>query len=226
MVRTYPRFPENLLRYVFGWGGYPYICAVRTPVGTVAPILYSKFDMLTVNEIFCREDYAADELLRVAVDIGANVGLAALYFLTRNSYSFVYCYEPVPQNIDRLRENLADMEGRFAVDHVAISTSAGPASFATEDSGRYGKLAADGDLRVHCREINAVLRAIIAREGRIDLLKIDTEGTEAELVEAIQPELLDSIREIVYETTVTSALHANRFRASYRLETMRLTQRD
>ena len=59
MFRRYPGPSKNLGRYFFGWGSYPYRCRVRTPRGEVAPTLYSHHDIWTVNEVFCREDYAA-----------------------------------------------------------------------------------------------------------------------------------------------------------------------
>ena len=59
MLRRYPGWSKNLGRYFFGWGRYPYRCRVRTPQGEVAPTLHSHHDIWTVNEVFCREDYAA-----------------------------------------------------------------------------------------------------------------------------------------------------------------------
>ena len=90
MVTRYPAFPRVARRYFLGGGRYPYACRIRTPTGTVAPITYSHHDIFTVHEIFGREDYAAGNDLRVVVDIGSNVGISALYFLTRNHTSRCY----------------------------------------------------------------------------------------------------------------------------------------
>ena len=46
----------------------------------------------------------------MAVDFGSNIGISALYFLTRNPSVQVYLFEPVPSNIERLRENLKGYE--------------------------------------------------------------------------------------------------------------------
>src|ERR671924_63379 len=43
---------ENLRRYLFGGGDYPYRCRVRTPVGTVGITLFGPDDVLTLNEVF------------------------------------------------------------------------------------------------------------------------------------------------------------------------------
>ncbi len=42
--------------------------------------------------------------ISVVVDFGSNIGISALYFLTRNQDIKVYLFEPVPQNILRLKK--------------------------------------------------------------------------------------------------------------------------
>ena len=115
MALVYPRFPQNLARYVFERGWYPYTCAVRTPLGVQRPVLYSHHDLLTLNEVFCREDYRAPRDVRVVVDLGANIGLSALYFLTRNPAVRCHLCEPNPTNVERMRRNLAPFARRISV---------------------------------------------------------------------------------------------------------------
>lgn len=234
MVRRYPDFLDNLYRFVTARGSYPYRCRVRTPVGTVAPTLFSSHDIFTVNEIFCREDYTADARLRVAVDLGSNIGISALYFLTRNTGSHVYLYEPNPENARRLRVNLAGYESRYELSEIAVSLVDGNAVFATESTGRYGTLDLDravsyGDptasITVRTRTLNAVLAEVFDREGHIDILKVDTEGTEADLVASIEPRYLSRIDTICYETDKPMALHDDLFRFHYSCQTNRLTRR-
>ena len=113
-------------RYFLGRGDYPYRCPVRTPAGIVAPTLYSSHDMFTVNEIFCREDYASGSGVRTVVDVGSNIGLSALYFLTRDPGCHCLLYEPVPRNVERLRLNLAGYEERYTLHEAAVAAAAGP----------------------------------------------------------------------------------------------------
>lgn len=166
--------------------------------------------MLTVNEIFCREDYnfyptksaAADaQARRVIVDLGSNIGLSALYFLSRDKQTFCYLYEPLPQNLERLHHNLADFEDRYRLEPVAVSLSDGEADFGYEASGRYGGigLAHASRLKVKSLALNGILEQILAREGRIDLLKIDIESLEKELIAAIPEQMLRSIKAICVE---------------------------
>ena len=201
----YRRPVGALARYFFGRGRYPAEIGVRTPTGVVHPTVYSAQDAITVHEMFCRQDYAAGPDLGVVVDIGSNIGLSALYFLTRNASSRCYLYEPVPTNVERLRENLAVYEGRWFLEEAAVADRSGTLPFATDPTGRYGGLDRDKPgattIDVEVRHINDVLRDVLEREPAIDLLKLDTEGSEPATVAAIDPELLTRIGRIVCEDT-------------------------
>jgi FkbM family methyltransferase len=227
MPRVYPRFPQNAWRYFTGRGSYPYDCAVRTPVGTVRPRLWSSHDLLTVNEIFCRLDYAAPRDVGVVVDVGSNIGISALYFLSRNRTVRCHLFEPVPQNVERLRHNLAPFAGRWTLAESAVWDRDGTVEFGVEPTGRYGGIGvvAPGRVEVPCVSIDTALEQVLEREDRIDILKLDTEGAEIDTVAAIRPDLLDRIHTIYFETTERPALHGDRFDRSFACDTCKLVSR-
>jgi FkbM family methyltransferase len=227
MARTYPRFLPNAWRYFSGRGSYPYDCAVRTPVGIVRPRLATPHDLLTVNEVFCRLDYEAPADLGVVVDIGSNIGISALYFLTRNRTARCYLYEPVPRNVALLRRNLAAFADRWTLDEAAVWDRATVVEFGVEPTGRYGGIGVAGPERIEvpCRDVNGVLKRVLAREPRIDILKLDTEGAEVDTVASIRPDLLDRIGTIYFETTDRPLLHADRFATTFACDTARLVNR-
>ena len=158
-----------------------------------------------------------DPGLRAVVDIGSNIGISALWFLTRNETSRCYLYEPVPANLERLRANLDGFEDRYELAEAAVADRAGTVSFGVEPTGRYGgvDLELDGSIEVDCLEINDVLAAILEREGRIDVLKLDTEGLELPTVQAIRPELLRRIDVIYFEWPEEPEVHPGLFDRSY-----------
>jgi FkbM family methyltransferase len=228
MARLAADSGETAKRYFLGGGEYPWACPIRTPRGVVRPTLYSHHDVWTVNEVFFREDYRVDSNLRLAVDVGSNIGISALYFLTRNPAARCYLYEPDPRNAERLRRNLDAFAGRWELEEAAVARDGGEVVFARDPTGRYGRIApADSPdgvdaIRVRCLGINDVLASVLDREEAIDVLKLDTEGLERETVAAIRPGLLERIGVIVFESESPAPLHGRRFRHSFANETVRL----
>ena len=225
--RVYEHPLDGARRYFLGRGDYPCRFEVRTPAGVVAPTLHHPHDMFTVNEVFCREDYAAGPDLRVAVDLGSNIGISALYFLTRHPEARVWCYEPVPRNADRLEDNLADHRERYVLRRAAVAERAGRVRFGVEDSGRYGGIGRDtgAEIEVDCLDVNHVLAEVLAEVERIDILKVDTEGSELATVRAIAPEHLERIETIYLEVERPEPVHPERFAARFANETLALTRR-
>lgn len=202
MSRLSLPFFDNFKRYMFDTGAYPYRCRVKTPTGIIQPMLYSYYDLLTLNEIFFRGDYSANQEDKVIVDIGSNIGLSALYFLTRSPDARIYLFEPDPRNIDRLHLNLENFKGRYILDTCAVSDQEGVVRFGRDlTSGRYGGIgvASDNCMAVKCRHVNSVLGEIFQKEKKIDILKIDTEGAELQTAKAISPEHLKCINDIYLE---------------------------
>jgi FkbM family methyltransferase len=228
MRRVYPDLRESASRYLFGTGQYPWACPLRTPAGIVAPTLYGRDDAWTVNEVFCRQDYAVDGSIRAVVDVGSNIGISALYFLTRNPHCRAWLYEPVPRNVERLRANLAGYEDRYALREVAIAEREGRAEFGIEDSGRYGGLGVRGadTIEVTCLAINDALEEVLDGVPAVDVLKIDTEGTELAIMGAIRPELLRRVRLVYLEVERRPAAAPEPFDSSFGNETWSLRNRE
>lgn len=207
MIRVSPNFIDTFRRYVFAQGTYPYKIRLRTPIGEITPTLYSHEDMLTANEVFCREDYRSDSKVQVVVDIGANIGLSVLYFLTRNPTVKCYVYEPVSENLQRLSANLQGFADRVEIVPAALGDREELRSFGAEPSGRYGGFQDfkfsdfQGDvITVPCRCVDKELDRILSKEERINLIKIDVEGAEFEVLSAIRPDQLARIDTIIWET--------------------------
>ncbi|MBZ5564152.1 MAG: FkbM family methyltransferase [Acidobacteriia bacterium] len=201
MFRVCGDVPDAFARYLLARGEYPASMRLKTPLGEVRPTLYSHVDMLTVNEIFCRQDYYASVSDRIIVDFGSNIGLSALYFLTRDRASFVYCYEPLPFNCERFRRNLAGFEGRYQLAEYAVALEDGAADFGYEFTGRFGGIGKDtgATMTVECRDAVAVLRGILQEHEGIDVLKMDIETFEEEILLAIPEDVLRRIRRIYVE---------------------------
>ena len=208
------RAARNIFRYIgdpwrtmFGYltlsnSYFPRQANVRTPTEPYEVTLYSAHDLITLVECFARLDYEVDEDIRCVVDIGSNIGISAAYFLSRNEKVRVYLFEPVPRNIERLEQNLTPFRGRYHIDPSAVGTSAGDASFGCEPTGRYGGigLPLPQSMRVAVKDVNEVLRTVLATEKTIDVLKLDVEGMEVPILSHLAGDALAGIRVIYAET--------------------------
>jgi len=214
-------------RYFLGRGQYPARCAVRTPAGVIAPVVFSHHDVITINEIFCRLDYQLPADARTVVDIGSNIGISALYFLTRSAHVRCHLFEPDPRNVERLLENLACYRDRFELAKAAVADRAGRVRFGREPTGRYGGLENEfsDEIEVDCLHINDVLTGVLELDGRIDMLKIDTEGLENRTVLAISPHLLAQIGVLCFETREPVNPAPELFELRHATDTARLTNR-
>lgn len=204
MLRLFERPVAVFVRYISNDGHYPWTPVLRTPIGRLRLNLRDYHDLLTVNEIFCRQDYGDGRDVHTVVDIGANRGLAALYFLTRNPNCRVYCFEPDPKNIAALRETLTGFESRYMLVERAVTPDT-MSSIRFLPAGRYGRIAGDQDEAENVVEFPAIsigdaLRLALETERRIDVVKIDTEGNEPELVAALKGDAaLGAVRKVVFE---------------------------
>jgi FkbM family methyltransferase len=214
MRAIYPSFWQNTARFLSAKGTYLYRCEVRTPAGIISPTIYSSDDFFTLNEIFCRNDYEMGAYLSTVLDIGSNIGLSALYFLTRNPDSYCYLHEPNPANIERLKRNLEDFEERFSLSTTAVGVHSGTVSFGVEPTGRYGGILLKSPTRIEvpCEHINDVIERILTKHSTIDLIKIDTEGMELATVEAIDTRFFPRISRIYMECEPTNELFPATFK--------------
>lgn len=204
---------DGLLRYLFSSGEYPIHFSLKTPIGTISPCLYTPHDMLTVNEIFCREDYNVTNNINIVVDFGSNIGISALYFLTRSDNVNCYLFEPLPENLKKLKKNIAPYENRCHLTEVAVGLNDEDVEFGYEDTGRYGGIGKPGQtLTVPCRNAAAILRDLVNKHGEIDVLKVDIETLEKEIVASIPFEIANQIKLILVEQQYAmSPLPTHRF---------------
>jgi FkbM family methyltransferase len=194
--------PLNMLgRYVFRIGTYPTHVIVDTPIGKVRLNLYSFHDVMTINEIFFRNDYPTDVNDKVIVDFGSNIGISAAFFLTRSPDSIAHLFEPLRSNTEKLRTNLKPFDGRYTLEEAAVGLVEGNVEFGWEETGRYGGIGVKTGrfITVPCRDSNKVLDHFISLHGHIDILKIDIETFEKALTERIPLETVGHIKKIYCE---------------------------
>jgi FkbM family methyltransferase len=200
-MRVYRHPFRSTLRYATSRGSYPRDARVRTPLGERAIRCRHWHDAVTVHEVFARHDYAVLDAPATVLDAGANIGVTALWALTRRPDARVACYEPVEENLTELRRNLAGFEERYEVRAAALAARSGDVSFSVEPFGRYGGIDLDHGTQITVPAV-AITEAIdewADQWGSIDLLKLDVEGAELEILAGLDAARLAKVRAIAVE---------------------------
>jgi len=143
-------------------------------------------DAFILEEIFRGNDYALSLAVdpAVIVDLGANLGFAALSFAVRYPRAHIFCFEPDPKNFAELTANTASFPTIKCFPY-AIGSKKEKRFFYTSPifHMRNSLIARSGNedrIEVSVIPLDEAFR--IAGIQKVDLLKFDVEGAEAEIV--------------------------------------------
>ena len=175
---------------------YIYICfpskskviKVRTPIGKVNICMRNRQSARTLYSIFVREDYLIDNKPKNILDLGSNIGISAIYFLTRNIKNRIFCVEPDPNNHYFIERNLNKFSDRSKISFCAIrSKNEENKYFNLSKDGKYSsfnEIGANFDkkIKVETLTINDALKDDIFNNNFPILIKIDIEGLEKEVI--------------------------------------------
>ncbi len=156
------------------------------------------FQEIWIDKIYNQSGYeiSPDDII---IDIGANIGVFALYAATAAPRTKVYAFEPFPENLSYLRQNISESSvDNIFVEEKAVARSARSRNLEITESGITHMLSDKKDIDsvlVNCTTLNEVLEKI----QKCDLLKIDCEGSEYEIIYSCDPNLFNKVRRIVGE---------------------------
>jgi FkbM family methyltransferase len=188
----------------------PATLAVRTPTGIITLTLRNFESLRTLFSIFCRKDYATPSNRPFSFyDIGANIGLAAAYFLSRNPDSQVRCFEPDEENLDWLKRNLEPFGGRATIVNCAVTLQTGEALLYRADDGRHSSMRQSAIAKTPQRVSTQGFAELLAEASGSSLpvvVKLDIEGLENELVASAKFEDHPRLSRLVCESTTCSTL--------------------
>jgi FkbM family methyltransferase len=163
-----------------------------------------------------RDEYAppkeaglAPESVRTVLDIGANVGITALYFSEIFPRASIYAFEPVPDNYALLQKNTANCARIRGFNFGLGAADATLELYGSDNPSNFGgfSLHAAGsnvEKKTSVRIRNAAGALQEAGVGEVDVIKIDTEGAEYDILTALPEQTLRSAKYIVGE------LHGNK----------------
>jgi len=142
-------------------------------------------DVDVFEKVFVEEEYKPpfDKVLTTILDLGANVGLASVYYALAWPDARIVAVEPSPENVMLLRRNVAAFPNVTVVHGAAwsengplalIDTGMGPWAFRVEGTGCQA-----AGIEIEGMQVSTILD----RHGidHVDLLKMDIEGAEKQV---------------------------------------------
>lgn len=193
----------SVKRHVYRWRGLPVSYRPNTSdPGLIYNILLKRG---AKGEYSVPRDARLDPAsVGVVLDIGANIGIAALYFAQVFPNAVVHSFEPEPGNCEVLRLNAA-ATGRVQVHGFALGAEDGELTlFHSDSEANLGGFSShrtgidpDRSVLVPVRHAGRALAELGVT--RADVIKIDTEGAEWEILTSLDPALLGSVHLVMGE---------------------------
>ena len=171
----------------------PVIVALRIPFSDSS-------DPCVFDQVFVREEYKhalgllantyKQEKIATILDVGANIGCASLYFHTLFPTAHIFSLEPEESNYKRLQRNISlNFNSNIIPHRAALATQPGKLQISRDfrDGKEWGARfvkyhdSQDSDMQ-HADAID--IWGLFEKSGfnKVDLLKIDIEGAEADLL--------------------------------------------
>lgn len=163
--------------------------------------LRDEADVSVMREIFKLREYkAVEEIIKTAtliLDVGAHAGFFSIYCNTINPKTIIYAIEPEENNLKILKENLlANKIKEIKIIAGALFFNTGKSFLAIEADNINHHLSKTGvevktySLRDLCKQ-NKI--------KRLDLIKMDIEGTEFEIIENWEKNDFKLFKHIIFE---------------------------
>jgi FkbM family methyltransferase len=184
-------FVEDTLRYAGLLGSSAVVPAfakarnrpatIRVP-GTGSISLRPGSDWNVFNQVIIDQEYKLPEDVRprFIIDAGANIGLTAAYFAARYPDAVIYAIEPEPANFAMLERNTAGFANVRRYHGAIWSHSAASLAITNPSAASWCFTVAEGSGTTRGLTIGSLLDE--SGFDRIDVLKLDVEGSELEVL--------------------------------------------
>ncbi len=141
---------------------------------------------------------------QVILDIGANIGASSLLFAKRFPTAKIFAFEPVPENFALLSRNIAPYPNVQAFPIALGKLDGTLRMFASDNAANFGghSFYEQGSDASHAIDVEMKRpQDFLPPIGidRVDLIKIDTEGSEYEILTSFDDSVLNQVQWITGE---------------------------
>lgn len=145
----------------------------------------------------------------IVLDVGAYIGNVACFFARHDKKIITYAFEPLPENVELLKKNLAmNMGNPVIIYPCAVGGEVGTMDIfyppVNDETGRFHYFIGNTNPFKYskiCKASQIDLKTIFAENKieRCKLLKLDAEKSEYAILEKCPPEILEKIDWIIGE---------------------------
>ena len=176
----------------------------------------STSDMTVIYEIILKKGFNSEYYLptvvnpKIIFDIGANIGATTIYYANRFPGAKIFSFEPLLSNYEILEKNVKDIENVSIFNYGLGKEDGFFDIYLTDDEENFGGVTMhnfdtyekESIEKCKVRSVKAVLKEL--NVSSVDLIKIDTEGAEADI-------LMNIPNSIIQQTKwITGELHGNK----------------
>ena len=176
----------------------------ETKTGLKIKIRVNSTDLMALTHVWMIQEYSNNDFdihdNDVVIDVGAHIGLFALYVSQFCKNGKILCYEPIKENYDMLISNLKlnNKKNVFAFNKaVSKSNSTVRIYLNSDESGHSMFQANESYVDIDSTSLENII--IDNNLTSVDFLKLDCEGAEYEIIESLPTPKFREVKKMIIE---------------------------
>ena len=176
----------------------------ETKTGLKIKIRVNSTDLMALTHVWMIQEYSNSDFdIRdndIVIDVGAHIGLFALFASQFCKQGKIFCFEPIKENYELLVENINSnkIKNIIPFNFAVSNTSDSVKIFLNDDYSGHSMFLETNNFVI----VKSKLLPDIFIENNIqecNFLKLDCEGAEYEIINSLSPEFLNKIKKYAIE---------------------------
>ncbi len=177
---------------------------LETRNGVKIKIRVNSTDLMAFTHVWLLHEYGRSGFeirdTDIVIDVGAHIGLFALFSSQFCKNGKIYCFEPVKENFDLLESNLELNNIRNVVAiNAAISTNNGIVTMYLDEDESGHSMYGTGIKQIQVKSFSLQDVFDSNKLKKCDFLKIDCEGEEYKIIDSLPTPYFDKINKMCIE---------------------------